>query len=89
MTKEYEFIPFENNLTENNGVTIGSILGELSALIVSCDFVVTDYNTMYSTDELRLKIGHRGLQLYDVSNFMFDWYYNIIGGYRLKKSKNE
>lgn len=51
----------------------------LHVLLSQCEYIVTNYGTMYPSEGAKVNFGHRGPQVLNEDGF--DWYYNIKGGY--------
>ena len=51
----------------------------LKSLLTECEYIVTNYSTMYPAEGCTVRGGLRGPTLYNEDGF--DWYYSIKGGY--------
>ena len=52
---------------------------DLVRLVAECEFIVTNYGTMYPTEGVEVKWGGRGPQVHNEDGF--DNWQNITGGY--------
>lgn len=58
--------------------------------LISIDYIQTNYDPdLHSTEKLEAKFGHRGVRIGEIGSHSYDWYYNIVMGYKIKKDEGK
>jgi hypothetical protein len=54
------------------------------------DFIQLNYKKdLVSTEDLVAIWGHRGVRIGEVTSLEYDWYYNVVCGYKIVKNEQE